>query len=270
MKRTVALLYNRWKPGVPDAVRSLTRMLSRRYRMICSPSQPEARLAPGIDAAVTLGGDGTMLSVADMLVRRALPVLGVNMGGMGYLAEFGVREVPGALAAFFAGNLTASRRAVLQVSWPGGRRYAVNDCVVRSAGPKILRVDVRVDDEYLEDIIGDGVIVATSTGSTAYSLACGGGVVEPGVRVLLLTPISPHALTQRPMILSADRRLSLEIPAFKPDTGAVLVIDGQIPLELRQGARVDVRLASKDLLFIANPQAGFFTILKRKLTWGKR
>ena len=226
------------------------------------------------DVILTIGGDGTILHVANMTLNYHKPILGVNLGRCGFLATCEVDELETKLSAVARGQYSLDSRMLLYVrvlgddSWEG---HALNDVVVTKGRlQQAIDFSVYCDDILVEHFRGDGVIVATPTGSTAYSLASGGPIVEPGVDVLVVTPICPHTLNQRPLILSAQGELTLT-PSFKTASDrAACSIDGQINLTLPPGACVQISRSALKAKLLCPPERGFFQILNRKLKWGNR
>ena len=208
-------------------------------------------------AVVTLGGDGTMLKASRMLAPHKIPILGVNLGSLGFLAETSPKEMYGAIKNIVAGKFTLKERAVLAVKIESKSRtineLAINDCIAHSGtNGRIVTVKAYLNDNFLGDYIGDGLIVATPTGSTAYSLAANGPIVHPHLDVLVLTPIFPHTLNQRPFIVPANK----SVLTLKVNTDAkekpVIYIDGQIKHELNADDKIEISLFSEPLYLIKN------------------
>jgi NAD+ kinase len=231
---------------------------------------PPARLARA-DVVVVLGGDGTLLAAARRAAPAGIPVLGVNLGRLGFLAACDVRTVEKTLASLLADKLVLSRRLMLEATPPGGRpALALNDVVVRSRNAaRVIVLSARMDGEYLGSFVGDGVIVATPTGSTAYSLAASGPIVQPEVDLLLLTPICSHSLTQRPIVLPPASRLEITL-TDEGWTEALLSLDGQSAFPLKAGQTVTLNRAKETFLLYGDPKRPYFSVLREKLKWGER
>ncbi|MGQ0548848.1 MAG: NAD(+)/NADH kinase [Armatimonadota bacterium] len=232
----------------------------------------EALLADG-DLLVVLGGDGTILSAARLAAGR-VPILGVNMGGFGFLAEVALDELPAAIDRVTAGASSIDERAMLSAEIADGetvrrRCVALNDMVVAKTGvARLVRVATWVNGEHLSTYPADGVIVATPTGSTAYSLSAGGPIVHPQVDVIVVTPICPHTLTARPVVVSGGAAVTVEPLEAGDDTR--LSVDGQESFPLRDGERVIVRRAEVRARLVRLRAPSFYSILRTKLAWGER
>lgn len=226
------------------------------------------------DVLISLGGDGTLLRCARAAAPKKIPVLGINCGTLGFLAAAEQDKVQEALEQLIKGNFSVQQRMMLEVRvWNKNKTVqhfiALNDCILRSAATRSFLTHARWNKTEIPSYFGDGVIVSTPTGSTAYSLAAGGPIVEPTINVLVVTPICPHSLHQRPIVLQADGKLTLT-PVFKNTKDkALLSLDGQISLPLRDGARVEIAKSPLPVGLITLPKRDFFTVLHRKLNWGK-
>ncbi len=224
---------------------------------------------------ISMGGDGTMLSCARAAAPLGISLFGINCGTLGFLAACEREDALSSLQALLNGKCALNERFMLHTRiWAKGAKprefLAFNDCVLRAAAPRAFLVEAKWNGKDIPSYFGDGVIVATPTGSTAYSLASGGPIVEPGVDVLVVTPICPHTLNQRPLILSAQGELTLT-PSFKTASDrAACSIDGQINLTLPPGACVQISRSALKAKLLCPPERGFFQILNRKLKWGNR
>lgn len=228
-----------------------------------------------LDLLVSFGGDGTLLRGARMVAPHHTPVLGVNLGHLGFLTSVGPDHLAEVFDALEAGAFWLDTRSTLEarvISRDGarGRQYlALNDAVLHKGGfARVIRLAVFVGDEREEvgAYAADGIILATPTGSTAYSLSAGGAIVAPGMDCLLATPISPHTLAVRPLVLPADTRIEVEI--LQPGTEAVLTIDGQEGEPLSHGDRLVVNRGRATVPLVRFPGQSFFPTLRRKLHWG--
>jgi NAD+ kinase len=233
---------------------------------------PESELGDA-DLVCALGGDGTMLRASRVVGDSGVPVLGVNLGQLGFLAGFLPDEARSALTAALAGDLRVEERSRLAVTLhlQGGgapvTRTALNDAVLhQGAMARIVDCDAWIDDAFVASYRADGLIVSTPTGSTAYTLAAGGPILTPDVEAMVLTPICPHTLTNRPLVFRPDARLEIKNASGGPVT---LTIDGQSGHELASGESIEVRRADEPLRLYQAPR-GFFGILREKLSWGER
>lgn len=224
------------------------------------------------DPVVTLGGDGTLIGVARYVIGRSPVMVGVNFGHLGFLTEVPPKAIFSTLEEVLAGNAVIEERALItaEVIRKGETVFmsqAVNDVVVqKGARSKLLDFDFAVDGEDVARVRADGLIVATPTGSTAYSLAAGGSIAHPSLSVVLVTPICPHSLTNRPLILPASSTITIEIPQF--DDEIWVTIDGQISQALQTDDTVRVRQAQQTVKFVRSKDKGYFDILRTKLNWG--
>lgn len=273
------------KPGVSRAeaaVRDLAKWLAPRDVRVLydepaaaaagSKATSHAELARVADLLVVLGGDGTLLAVARALGERAVPILGINLGTLGFLAEVSIDEMESALAGALAGTMRIERRLRVSVEQVrSGREVArwraLNDAVVTSSVARLIEIDVRADGRPVSTYHADGLIVSTPTGSTAYSLSAGGPILLPSLDALVLTPICPHTLTQRPLVMPDT--VVLEIAA-KTGVQARLTVDGQEGVELADGDVVRVRRSEHGVLLVVPPQRSRFDVLRAKLRWGER
>jgi NAD+ kinase len=202
---------------------------------------PIERFAPGLDLAISLGGDGTMLRTVDLVYEAGVPVLGVNVGQLGYLAEVDPDDLDDALSRLAAGDYVVADRMMLQVTVESespaqGRWWALNEAVLEKPHPgRLARLDVSINGAFFTSYAADGVIVATPTGSTAYSFSARGPIVSPRLRCLLLTPVSPHMLFDRSLVLDAEEDLALVVSDDRP---VLLTIDGRELGTLEPGAVV--------------------------------
>lgn len=234
---------------------------------------PDAALVEDGDLLMVLGGDGTILSAARLAAGR-VPIFGINLGGFGFLAEAQLADLPGAAEAVLAGAFLLDERTMLEAEVSGRsrvqpRRLALNDVVVTKTGvARIVRVTTWVNGEHLATYPADGVIVATPTGSTAYSLSAGGPIVHPQLDVLIVTPICPHMLTARPVVVSGEATVTVEPVDGLEDVR--VSVDGQESFPLAAGDRVTVRQAAARARLVRLRPPSFYSILRTKLAWGER
>ncbi|MDR7541279.1 MAG: NAD(+)/NADH kinase [Armatimonadota bacterium] len=237
-------------------------------------SASEQELAESSDALVVVGGDGTILRAARAGAVRGVPVLGVNVGGFGFLAEVGLQELPEALERLVAGRHAVEERMMLAAevvrSGEVAERFlALNDMVVTKSGyARLMPLRVCVNGEHLATYLADGLILSTPTGSTAYNLSAGGPILSPGVRAMVITPICPHTLTARPVVVDADDVATVEVASGVE--GVLLTVDGQVGCPLRGGDVVQVRRAEERARLVRLKTPSFYELLRRKFAWGER
>ncbi len=278
--RTVGLVVKRNRPSATRLAKRIVTALRRRgIRVLADaaaplpglPARPKSALAREADLIVVLGGDGTLLAVARHAHTR-VPILGVNMGELGFLTEVAEPEAMDMLRRVLAGQYEIDRRmALTAVLERGGRvlqRYrALNDVVVSNGAlARIVRFTVSVDGLPFTSYRADGLIVATPTGSTAYSLSVGGPIIEPTAEVLLVSPISPHTLSNRPVVLRPQAVVRIAIAAEQQDV--VLTVDGQEGTPLHGGDVLVVRRASTSVSLVRSPDRTHYDVLRSKLGWG--
>jgi NAD+ kinase len=237
----------------------------------------QTALASGVDMIVVLGGDGTLLSMADSIgaAGSGIPILGVNFGSLGFLTEVTLPELYRSLDAALAGRAHVEERMMLRaITRRGGtvfeRSIALNDVVItKAARSRMIDLSVSVSNEFVTRVKADGLIVATPTGSTAYNLSAGGPIVEPSVDALLLTPIAPHTLTNRPVVIPANAIVRVQ-PNMTDRDEAFVTFDGQAGFQLQVGDDIEVRRAEQPLRLIRPSTRSYFEVLRTKLKWGER
>jgi NAD+ kinase len=234
---------------------------------------PEDELGAAVDLAVVLGGDGTMLRAARLVSDNGRPVLGINLGQLGFLVGFAPKNAKQALADALAGALTQTRRMRLAVTFrrPGAEpviRTALNDAVLhQGAMARLVELDAFVDGGFVASYRADGLIVATPTGSTAYNMAAGGPIVLPDLAAMTLTPICAHALTNRPLVIGASNTICLQLGADV--RGVLLTVDAQWGHSFLPGDVVEMTAAAAPLVMFVSRQS-FFDVMRDKLHWGAR
>lgn len=236
----------------------------------CRALLPEAELDQGADLMLSLGGDGSLLAaVAEM--TRDLPVLGLHMGSMGYLTATIPEELAGCLAELGAGRLREDRRMMLRARVEGGENGALvvdalNDVVLSSGLPgRVVRLVTRINDEILFMVTGDGLIHSTPTGSTAYNLGGGGPILDPAMEAIVLTPVMPHSVSVRPIVVAPGVRIETEI---RSRHGRMLIsADGRLNRALAEGARVTVERSPRVARLLMRERPGFIGVLRDKLKW---
>ncbi len=267
-KKRIFVAGNGNKEGVSAAVDEVLPALREEAEIVGVDLDIESDLR-GVEADMMLsfGGDGTLLSVARRLRGSQVPVMPVNLGRMGFLAEVPWSECAARLREALAGDCVVSPRMMLEVEPPGGERtLALNDAVVsRGTLSRVLHVEARVGGMTVGRHDGDGIIVSTPTGSTAYSLSAGGPLVSPFVEAIIVVPICPHTMSTRPVVVGAGR--TVEIRLLESGSRAMLAVDGQVQWEVEPGSSVLVRKAPKPLLLVELPGRDWFNTVRKKLHW---
>jgi len=236
-------------------------------------------LVETVDMVVVLGGDGTLLSMADCIAGagKSIPILGVNFGSLGFLTEVTLPELYPSLERVIAGEARVEERMMLASTTvrriggtPSAAYVALNDVVIsKSARSRMIDLSVTVGDQFVTRVRADGLIVATPTGSTAYNLAAGGPIVEPSVDAILVTPIAPHTLTNRPIIIPASAAVRVQ-PHMDSRDEVFVTFDGQAGFQLEDGDEISIRRADRPLRLIHPSTRSYFDVLRQKLKWGER
>lgn len=235
---------------------------------------PEAALAAQADLLVAVGGDGTMLHAARLASPKAVPVLGVNRGRLGFLADIGPADMRDRLDEILEGRYVQDRRAMLQATLQSGAKgdrscHALNDVALQKwETGRMLDFETWIDGRYVNTHGGDGIVVATATGSTAYALSCGGPILYPGLDAVVLAPICPHTLSDRPIVVRSDSTIEIRL-LERPDTQAQVICDGVSLGALAPGDKLIVRPAATNVTLLHPSDHDYFRILRSKLRWGR-
>jgi len=234
------------------------------------------KVTKDLDILITLGGDGTLLHIADKASRYEIPVMGINLGGLGFLTAVSAKDRFKALKLLIQNQMTLEKRMLLKTrllgvpendSTTGSYLFALNDVVISKGDiDQIVNFRTWADHEFITTYRADGLIFSTPTGSTAYNLSSGGPIVQPGLPCILVTPICPFMLESRPVLLSPDVTLVTQL-AGKADNVKVIV-DGRFTWKMVENSRLEVKTARKPLILISMPKKGYFEILRSKLNWG--
>jgi NAD+ kinase len=282
--RTVGIVS---KPGVPaavDIVPKLVAWLHGRGIAVRLDEQtalytgvaglPREEVPEGCDMLVVLGGDGTLLSAARAIGKREIPLFAVNLGSLGFLTAITVDELYPELQRAFSGEHRIAKRKLLHVEVVRGSEVVaayecLNDAVLSKASiARMIDLDAYVDDQFVCAYKADGLIVSTPTGSTAYSLSAGGPIIFPSVPAICLTPICPHMLTNRPVIVPETSLI--RVVSRGPDDSVYLTIDGQVGNPIKEGDALVCHSSRDSLLLVRPPRMRFFDVLRAKLKWGER
>ena len=241
------------------------------------PVRDKEALVREVDMVLVLGGDGTLLGMADCIAEAGLtiPILGVNFGSLGFLTEVTLPELYPALESAVTGRAGIEERLMLRATTMRGTilfgtHVALNDVVfTKTARSRLIDLSVWVGDEFLTRVTGDGLIVATPTGSTAYNLAAGGPIVQPSVDALVVTPIAPHTLSNRPIVIPSSSAVRVQ-PQMTDRDDVFVTFDGQAGYELRAGDEISVHRAALPLRLVRPSTRSYFEVLREKLKWGDR
>lgn len=281
------------KPHQPDALKTLcdlTKWLAERditlaggpeiqreqieHQTGCPVKEvPPSELAESVDLILVLGGDGTMIATARMLGDREVPVVGVNYGGLGYLAEFRIEELYVALEAILAGDYRLEQRVMLAVELLRGdqqvtRNRVLNDVVInKSALARIIEIEAYMNGQFVNAFRADGLIVSTPTGSTAYNLSAGGPVIYPSMKAVVITPICPFTLSNRPIVIPDESLIELRLKTENEDVA--LTLDGQVGFPLKPEDWVVIRKSQTSFNLVQPANRNYFEVLRDKLRWGR-
>lgn len=246
----------------------------RQENEVCDIETAETkRFKDEADLIVVLGGDGTMISTARLTGKREVLVLGINYGSLGYLTEFRIEEMYDALDSIFEGNYAIETRVMLDVEhWREDERLAsgrvLNDVVINKAAlARIIDIEVELNELYVNSFRADGLIVSTPTGSTAYNLSAGGPIVYPSMNAVVITPICPFTLTNRPIVMPDNAEITLKLMNNSDDV--VLTLDGQIGHDLNPQDIVKIRKSETGFNLVQPPNRNYFDVLRNKLKWGR-
>lgn len=231
------------------------------------------KVQPGLDLLIILGGDGTLLHVAAAASRYDIPVVGINLGDLGFLTEIGKDERYDMLKAILDGEFTIEERMLLKVrllsdSRKSNWRYALNDVVIsKGTIDRLIQLGAWADDDYITTYRADGLIFSTPTGATAYNLSAGGPIVHPSLDSILVTPICPFMLDSRPLLVAPDTKLITRL-TVKQCLDVKVMVDGQMAWDMKENNTLEVQASKNYLKLIGSPRKGYFEILRNKLNWG--
>ena len=232
----------------------------------------EVSLARKADVLLVLGGDGTMLNAARLAGERGIPILGVNMGGLGFLTEVRLESLYPSLERVFANDFVLDERLMLRthIHRPGetvAQGAVLNDVVINKGTlARMIELRIAIQGRFVTNMRGDGLIISSPTGSTAYSLSAGGPIIDPAVQSLILTPICPHTLTHRPLIVPGNTEI--EVTLTSRDDGAMATLDGQVGVAIAQGDTVVIQTSEQRTRLIRFPESNYYDVLREKLKWG--
>lgn len=273
MKKVIALTEGlvKWleRKGIEPVVEeSLGRFLEG------NEGYPREEISERVDILVVLGGDGTLLSAARMISGTKVPILGVNAGGLGFLTEITTDELFPVMEKVLSGDCQITERCLLKAElFRGDQRVTQSNClndvvINKGALARMIDLETSIGEDYVTTYKADGLIISTPSGSTAYSLSAGGPIVYPSLDSILITPICPHTLTNRPILVPGDAEVRVQIGSG--DGKVYLSFDGQVGLALEDGDSVQVKKAEDVVRLIKSPHRSYFEVLRSKLRWGER
>lgn len=283
--QTIALIARDHDPQVQETVKSLVTMLCGLGRKVWVSQDTEFARLPDVQAApeeeignhcdlmIAVGGDGTMLQAAHLIRRASLPLLGINRGRRGFLADIRPHEIESGVAGILSGQYLRESRMLLTATLRNDHSirhelHALNDVVVqRGAMGQMLDFEVRVDDAYVNTHRGDGLIISTPTGSTAYALSSGGPIMQPGLNAVAMVPICPHTLSDRPVVIPGNSHIEIRVK-HRFDADAFVTVDGRISDEIKAGDTLEVTQAVDRITLLHPSNYDYFEVLRSKLNWG--
>lgn len=270
--RRVVVTSTRFKPQAYPLAEDIAERLERlgaEVKLDLPGTAALAALAKGAGLVIAVGGDGTLLATARRLAGTLVPTLGVNLGKLGFLAEHAPEDILAYLEGAPPQGWHLSAKMMLQVSLGGATSYALNDVFIgQGVMNRLLDIVVHVDGQRATQYRADGLVISTPVGSTAYTLSLGGPIVSQGLRAFVITPVAPHSLTNRPIVLEGGLKVSCTVQTEAEELA--LVVDGQERLELRAGDTYTVSAAPTDFLLVSSGKRSYFDILRHKLAWGEQ
>jgi NAD+ kinase len=278
----IGIIAKQNKPEAVQVVKELVRWLKDRKvecfvdsetaQSVPHPSLDKEAMSLGVDMVVVLGGDGTLLAAARALQKKEVPILGVNLGGLGFLTEITLAELYPMLEKILRGDYKTNERMLLEARvWRKEKVVedftVLNDVVINKAAlARIIELETMVDTVYLTTFRADGLIIATPTGSTGYSLSAGGPIVYPSLQSIIITPICPHNVTNRPII--CPQEAAINVTLCSGDQEVFLTLDGQVGFKMQLEDRVEVMRGKGSVKLIKSPARDYFEVLRTKLMWG--
>ena len=278
----IGIIVKRNKPEAIPVVQDLIRWFEDRHvesflepelaAVIPHPALKQEEMPFAVDMVIVLGGDGTLLAAARAIQKRRVPILGINLGGLGFLTEVTLSEVYAMLDDILKGNYDIDKRMLLHARVLRNDKVlhefvVLNDVVItKGALARIIELETNVNNEYLTTFRADGLIIATPTGSTGYSMAAGGPIVYPSLHSIIITPICPHALTNRPIIVSEDAIINVILRSDGEEV--LLTLDGQVGFKVGVNDLVEVKKETGVITLIKSPSKSYFKVLRTKLMWG--
>ncbi len=274
-KKRIIILANMAKAAAVEGVQALRDWLEQRVEVLAvlPANEPVPASTGPADLCVVFGGDGTLLAAARAVASTGTPLLGVNVGKLGFLAEFSVEDLQKHFDGILAGNVEPIDRMMLDVSVTDCDKrvfnsLAANEVAISAGRPfRVIDLAVTQDDKHVAHYLCDGLVVSTATGSTAYNMSAGGPILEPTIDAIAITPVAPHALSMRPIVVRSDRTIRITATSVNP--GTTVSIDGQLNTPLCEGNAVEVSRAETPARIISHPERSFFDTLTDKLHWAR-
>ena len=268
----IGIIYNHLKPNAKQYCNEISAWLENKEIKVKNLSYDIVR-NPKVDFIISLGGDGTILRISRLVAKYSIPVMGVNLGTLGFLTDTDMKNVFTSLENILSNGIECEERIMLdiEIATKKGtvKTTALNDCVIRSVyNGRLTSIDSFINKKFLSSYKGDGVVIATPTGSTAYSLALSGPIIYPTLSLFIIAPISPHTLTHRPMILDSDNVLEFTSTDDNKKTDLIVSVDGQESYILDKNKKVKIKLFQKKAKLIRDRNYSYIDTLKAKLKWG--
>lgn len=273
--KTIGIVLKPDHPQGKAALEKLVEWLQQHGKeaILIDATKKDRSIPRSLDMVIVLGGDGTLLSAARSVEALDIPILGVNLGSLGFLTEVTFDELYPTLEKVFKNQYVLDPRLMLKSVIRRGKKEhpqprVLNDIVVSHGTlAKLIRLEIIINDQFVTWLRADGLIVATATGSTAYSLASGGPIVHPSVDAIILTPISPHTLTNRPIIVPANVKVEVMLKTYEP--GPHVTLDGQEIFPLKGDDVIHIEPSERRLKLIQSPHRNYYQVLRQKLKWGE-
>jgi len=273
--KKVLILGNYSKLGVTDQISTLELWLAERAEVVATAdvNQYASQTPPAADLCIVLGGDGTILAAARALAGSATHLLGVNMGKLGFLAEFSIEQMREHFDDVLAGNIRPTRRMMLDVSVHQNNHETfsspvANEVAISAGRPfRMIDLDLWRRRDHIARYLGDGLVIATPTGSTGYNMSAGGPIIEPTLDAVVISPLATHALSMRPILVHADEPITVR--TGRVNEGTSVMVDGQLTCSLQDGDIIEIRRSEHPIRIIPHPDNSFFQTLITKLKWGQ-
>ena len=270
------IIYNRQRPGAENVIRELSAWLKghgiapvieQGIQLEGFQCAADSEVAQSCELLLALGGDGTILRSVHLMGQQQKPILGINLGSLGFLTETSQDQMWQSLEQVARGQYQIEERAIIKGKTEGQEFFALNDFDIR-VPTRLVELSVSIGGEFLSRYYADGMLISTPTGSTAYSLSAGGPIVEPTMEVMVITPICPHTLSIRPMIVSMDKTVEVTVHGKREE--AIMVVDGQQRLSFKAGQQILFEKAGIKAKLVKTQKSSFYNILRTKLKWGAR